>query len=524
MTTEQPAPVNTSNDENQDQSQDDESMRTADDGRPKLKKKTKTKKSILKKPTKKAIGKKAATYNKRDTWKSAEICRPKKPIKKKLIPKKKGKKCKKLRKSRCSEISYICDNCDPCRAMCDPVDPCQFILDSAPKPDKGGREMVSQTDMHEREIADINMEEMEDHFPDYDDDGNVRERPDKSPQPVRKKEPNDLNLFMDILGMADSKLEENAKEKFPNDEENIEDTNLKNGRDGNKMVHFEQLLCQLKRQLCCPGHCDPCFNVSLCPCYDVPLCPGDNACCRPRTTTWEGLIQGFQDNFCSTVSPCCCKPMCPGVKPKGNCVSCGGVLSTHCSPCKRVLSSCKSTVCSDFSPCREVGWNSCNSSCKSSSKKSKCCSNKRKYTSNKRKCSPTKRKYSSKMRKRSSKRSAFSCCDPCRKISCCDPSRKRSLTSKKSSGKSLDAQFQTRTWLLEQNKKLERKLSKLKKQERCMNYHCCQQQAERNISSHSSFMLWQFLMQAMVKGLVESHPAVRGTEEVCKCRKQILDF
>uniref|UniRef100_A0A8D8RF03 Uncharacterized protein n=1 Tax=Cacopsylla melanoneura TaxID=428564 RepID=A0A8D8RF03_9HEMI len=89
-----------------------------------------------------------------------------------------------------------------------------------------------------------------------------------------------------------------------------------------------------------------------------------------------------------------------------------------------------------------------------------------------------------------------------------------------------DIKIQSRTWLLEKNQQLERELAGLRKQEKRMRmpFVCCEDQTEQVYRGHASTMLWEFLMESMVKALVESHPAVWEPKEVCQCRMQAMDF
>lgn len=115
------------------------------------------------------------------------------------------------------------------------------------------------------------------------------------------------------------------------------------------------------------------------------------------------------------------------------------------------------------------------------------------------------------------------CCPPRSKSSRvrCPPCCLKSETSRrKTSMRSVrdkDLKFKSRMWLLDRNDKLERQLAKLRTQETC----CC---SSPPCESHYSFMLWQMLMQSLVKALVESHPAVKQDDNVCQCRLQNLSL
>lgn len=112
------------------------------------------------------------------------------------------------------------------------------------------------------------------------------------------------------------------------------------------------------------------------------------------------------------------------------------------------------------------------------------------------------------------------CCVKCQP--CCPP--KSCASGRRTSKRSLrddDLKFKSRMWLLDTNERLERKLSKLRSQEEKKACCCCCCDPTP-YESHYSFMLWQMLMQSLVKALVESHPAVKQKDNVCQCRLQCL--
>ncbi|KAL1462827.1 hypothetical protein WDU94_014634 [Cyamophila willieti] len=106
------------------------------------------------------------------------------------------------------------------------------------------------------------------------------------------------------------------------------------------------------------------------------------------------------------------------------------------------------------------------------------------------------------------KKSPERCLYSCSLCSSKSPERKilkRSVRNK-------DLKFKSRTWLLENNEKLERELASLRRQQRsttCVCYEHIDEPNEQVSRGHASFLLWEFLMQSMVNTLVESHPALR---------------
>ncbi|KAI5701490.1 hypothetical protein M8J76_001784 [Diaphorina citri] len=427
------------------QDEDELSMKTADEC---LKRKGRRGKKNLK-TTKKVIPRKRVPGNfSDDTMRTALDCIPgptdiccKKPVKKKLKCKKKiGKKCAKRKTLPCElkrQMSYICE---PCRALCcDELDPCKLILER----DLCDHVFKSDTDIH-KQGAEFSREPTP--LTEDENAGMPSQSPVNGPDMLRKKtEPNDLDLFMNILGSENAGAADNTENEASEEITAKEKLGSLLNKDTKLQKQLERIYCTLKRQrkLICQE--DP--GCALC-CDDC-----DMRCCQTPCNPWESLMRKFQRSFCTLVKPCCCQPVCPGyVKP---CKSLRSVLSHSCVPCSKRCS-----------PVR------CKSSC---------------------------------------------CVRPCIPV-------KRTVSGKATSKHSVNAdelQFKSRMWLLDRNQKLERKLSRLRKQQKCCCCICCDQ---KEVQSHSSFLLWQFLMESMVTTLIESHPAVKQKDDVCQCRRQLLDF
>ncbi|KAL1452191.1 hypothetical protein WDU94_006488 [Cyamophila willieti] len=189
-------------------------------------------------------------------------------------------------------------------------------------------------------------------------------------------------------------------------------------------------------------------------------CPqsSPHTCCQQDP--WQALLEDFQQNFYTAMGPCGSKLMCPGI------VKSSQSVGTCCPTCCRRLLGTQRTSC--------------------------CCNN----------CLPCCGRTASCIK-----------CQPCcgRPPSCvttCPPcclSRKISTRSVRND----DLKFKSREWLLERNQLLQRRVDSLRKLQRDVCHTCCEKQEEQTLRGHASFLFWKFLMESMVKALVESHPAAR---------------
>lgn len=219
-----------------------------------------------------------------------KVNKKKKLVRKRLKPKK--KKCQKKR-------SYICD---PCR--CD-INPCDFS--SCYDPCDSEYETPRLTEVSAR-------------------------RSSKPVSPLRKQEPKDMGLFLNMLGeekteenggRSDDKMMISAKD-FGCTEGNVSKPFVEDARIQNKLL---EILCSLesKKQLCCqecPGECFP----SSC----------NRDFCNP-CSPFANILTTFQQSLASSVNPCRCKLSCAGRnKSLSRCCS--------CVPC------CKSRCCIDCCP------------------------------------------------------------------------------------------------------------------------------------------------------------------------------
>lgn len=379
---------------------DDDSMTTANDG---MEVKVIKKYSTKRKPIRQ--NKETLQQRKNGLFRDARDCvisdkfNKKKQLAKKMKPKK--KKC--LLKESC--------NCEPC--TCYSQDPCDVSLGSL-------CDSENETSLRKTEAA------------------STRPSSTRS-SPLGNREPNDLNLFLKVVGEMDADVKDSKCNKIisANDldctEKNDEKSILQNSEVEKKL---QEIFCLLKnqRQLSCQNSLDACCSS---PFYNRDMCHP----CSPL----ENLVKSFQQ----LMYPCQCKVDCPE-----RIQSCKSLTRCSCVPC------CKSN---------SVGL--CRSAC------------------------------------------CFKCCSASR----------RSVNKRQKSKASVndrELKYKSRMWLLDTNEKLKRKLVKLKRRQE----KCCCVCYPTDPEGHFSFLLWQHLMESLVKALIESHPAVKKQDNDCQCRIQPTGF